>query len=181
LGRGVRKKELDRLINRGVSDYSLRLQLTRKKGFRRSPMYRTLAQQASDVVGFNYKPPPRAIRQALKSEGGLSADSYRAALARNQKVQRAVTQNFMATEGQDVNYYLGAFGNTGAPTASEQRALALQASGLRETAMGRRLTSAFETAMQRAQRTFQGTLAQPAVVPQNTQVRRQQEDLDLPA
>lgn len=180
LGRPVRTKELNQIINRGVSDYSLRLQLAQKKGFTKSPMYKTLTQQASDVLGFTYKPPRKAIVQALRSEGGLSADSFRAALANNMKVQNAVLRDFNQTQGADVEYALGAFGNTGEFNQQQRRALALQSSGLKQTTLGRRLESSFQTALQRAQRAFQGTLAtsQQSPMSQNQTQARQE---DLPA
>jgi hypothetical protein len=132
-------------------------------------------------MGFNYKPPRRAIRQALRSEGGLSADSFRAALAANQKVQQAVTRDFQQTTGQDFNFYMGAAG-MGAPTQQQQRALALQQSGLRTSTIGKRLESSFQTAMERVQRQFQGQLAAPSIGPQALQAQRlQQEQEDLPA
>jgi hypothetical protein len=184
LGRGIRTRELNQILNKGVSDYSLRLQLVNKKGFQRSPMYRTLTQQASDIVGFNYKPPRAAVLAALRSEGGLSADSYRAALANNQRVRRAVTQDFNKTQGADAEYYLGAYGNQEVPgmTQQQRQALALQRSGLRSTTLGKRLEGALQTSMERAQRAFQGQLATSTIGPQALQAQQfQQQQDDLPA
>lgn len=85
LGRKPRSREVARILRRGTSDYVLKLQMTRKKGFHKSAIYRHYQSEASRVVGGLYKPTEDEIRESLRNGGNLMA-----ALAHSRRAQRAV-------------------------------------------------------------------------------------------
>lgn len=184
LGRPAKPNEVASILRRGVSDYALRLQLVRKPAFTRSVMYRNIRAQAADTLGFDFKIDRKVILQAMKSEGGISESSLRSALANNRRAQEALRKSFMQTSGGDVQYLSGAFGQ-GNLNIAQQKSLAMQQSGLRQTTLGARLQGQLDQAVKRMERAFQGTLAQPnlSLGPaglQATSLQPQQEP-DLPA
>jgi hypothetical protein len=167
LGRPASRKEVERLLNQGISDYQLRINLMKRPNFVRSPMFKTLQSQAQGMLGFDYnnkKNLRNLFINAARSEGGLSEASLRAAIVNSPVAKRAVTKSFRAVSGADIDYVQGAFGGTGKTlTPAQYQKLALQQSGLQQSTLGARLQSQIEQATKRMQRVFEGTLAAPSL------------------
>jgi hypothetical protein len=167
LGRPASRKEVERLLNQGISDYQLRINLMKRPNFVRSPMFKTLKTQAQGMLGFDYgnnKNLRNLFINAARSEGGLSEASLRAAIVNSPVAKRAVTKSFRAVSGADIDYVQGAFGGTGKTlTPAQYQKLALQQSGLQQSTLGARLQSQIEQATKRMQRVFEGTLAAPSL------------------
>jgi hypothetical protein len=157
VGHKANPRQIARILQHGVSDFSLRLWFTKRPGFVHSAVYRSYTSQANQVLGLDYKLGAGEIRQSILNGGDLKA-----ALAGSQRARQAVTKSFMSTSGADAQYYSGAFGQ-GQLGGKQQQALALQASGLRQSTLGASLQGALDQAMKRYQRVFQGTLASPSL------------------
>ncbi len=167
LGRPASRKEVERLLNQGVSDYQIRINLMKRPGFVRSPMFKTLHVQTQGMLGFDYgnkKNLRNIFINAAKSEGGLSEASLRAAVVNSPVARRAVTKSFRSVSGADIDYVQGAFGGTGRTlTPAQYQKLALHQSGLQQSTLGARLQGQIEQATKRMQRVFEGTLAAPSL------------------
>jgi hypothetical protein len=150
-------------------------------------MYRDISAQANNLLGFNYKPSRQEILKAMRSEGGLSAASLQASLATSGRAREAVRKSYFGTPaGGQSQYLYGAFSDRGGQlNKNQQTSLALQQSGLQNSTIGARLQGQLDQALQRMQKVFQGTLAQPnlslgSAGLEATSLRPQQEP-DLPA
>lgn len=167
LGRPATRREVERMLNQGISDYQLRINLMKRPNFVRSPMFKTLKAQAQSVLGFDYgnnKNLRNIFINAARSEGGLSEASLRAAIINSPVAKRALTKSFRDVSGADVDYLQGSFGGTGETfTPAQYEALALQQSGLQQSTLGAKLQSQLEQATKRMQRIFEGTLASPSL------------------
>jgi hypothetical protein len=71
-------------------------------------------------------------------------------------------QAYVQANLPQINQTLGAYGDTGTPTADQLTALGREQAGL-DTAAGQTITAAFDRAVQRMQGVFKGTLANPAL------------------
>lgn len=162
LGRRATRREVERILNQGLSDYQVNIAMMKKPGFVRGPAFKSYLAQLNAITGttMSNKLAANLMRNAARHPGGVSEASLRASILASSRARANVTQSFRATSGADVDYLTGAFGG-GRLTPAQYQALALQKSGLRSTTMGATVESRLEQALQRMRRIFEGQLASP--------------------